>query len=93
MIGDLPAVEPQNQETFEQRDQFCRWLYWDEYEKPTDAGALARQIHKELFGFHILRNRSSHTWPHQIAKRGWKIDPELLMHVWAEWREAQREQA
>jgi hypothetical protein len=89
MTGPTAAVELQIQieETFDHRSAFFRWLYGVMYETETPAGALARQILRaDSFAYHILRNRSSASWVRQVQKRGWKVDPELLMGVWNEWR-------
>lgn len=87
--GNLPAItnpKYQHDESYEERDQFLDWLYFDMYSTESHAGLVARQIHKELLASHVLRNRSSWTWVRHIEKRGWKINGELLMAVWHSWR-------
>lgn len=82
-------VTPKNladQESYEERDAFCRWLYDTMYETDTDAGLIARQLHLELLGYHVIRNRAAWTWERQIAKREMQVDAKKLMSVWNEWR-------
>ena len=92
MTGPAEAVNQQLQleESYEQRDQFLRWLYDVAYDLPGRPGELAKQIHRaDSFAYSILRHRASYAWPRQIEKRQWKIDVELLMSVWAEWKAVQ----
>ena len=95
MTGPTEAVEnPKHnlaEETYEDRDAFCDWLYWEQYDLPTRAGEVARRVQKCFLGFHVLRTRSSDAWRYLIAKRGWLVDADELMAVWAEWKVAHDE--
>ena len=72
-------------DTYEERDAFCAWLYFDQLDKPTPAGALARALKKNFLAFDRLRDRMTIGWRRCAAK--WDgVDADLLLKTFVKWR-------